>query len=108
MAHELGHNFGSGHTFALVGRMSYSTDVPFAQSGTQVGAICSHLSAVLDGSRNCLGLSQARCGNGALEAGEACDDGGAISGDGCSADCTVECGWRCSQPSQLDAVPTTC
>jgi cysteine-rich repeat protein len=28
------------------------------------------------------------CGNGTLEAGEACDDGNAMSGDGCSADCS--------------------
>ena len=27
------------------------------------------------------------CGNGEIEEGEACDDGNAVSGDGCSADC---------------------
>lgn len=30
------------------------------------------------------------CGNGILEAGEACDDGNLVNGDGCSAVCTVE------------------
>jgi MYXO-CTERM domain-containing protein len=30
------------------------------------------------------------CGNGAVETGEECDDGGTTSGDGCSADCRVE------------------
>ena len=28
------------------------------------------------------------CGNGALEAGEQCDDGNALNGDGCDANCT--------------------
>ncbi|MBI5490835.1 MAG: hypothetical protein HY905_26110 [Deltaproteobacteria bacterium] len=33
------------------------------------------------------------CGNGAREAGEACDDGNTAAGDGCSADCRTEaCG----------------
>ena len=33
------------------------------------------------------------CGNGVVEDGEACDDGNRVSGDGCSASCTVEsCG----------------
>jgi cysteine-rich repeat protein len=40
------------------------------------------------------------CGNNVLEAGEQCDDGNTMSGDGCSATCTVESGWSCSgQPS---------
>lgn len=30
------------------------------------------------------------CGNGVLEAGEACDDGNTVGGDGCSARCTLE------------------
>ena len=35
------------------------------------------------------------CGDGHLDAGEACDDGNSRSGDGCSANCTVEPGWAC-------------
>ncbi|MEZ4380395.1 MAG: hypothetical protein R3A79_03550 [Nannocystaceae bacterium] len=31
----------------------------------------------------------AECGNGVVEAGEACDDGNLIDGDGCESDCTV-------------------
>src|SRR5262245_66239187 len=31
----------------------------------------------------------AGCGNGVVESGEVCDDGNAIDGDGCSADCAV-------------------
>ena len=30
------------------------------------------------------------CGNGILEAGEQCDDGNKVDGDGCSANCTIE------------------
>ena len=30
------------------------------------------------------------CGNGLLESGEQCDDGNTLSGDGCSASCTIE------------------
>lgn len=36
------------------------------------------------------------CGNGLLEnTGEQCDDGNSLSGDGCSATCTVESGYTC-------------
>jgi len=33
---------------------------------------------------------EAVCGNGKVEAGEACDDGNKVDGDGCHSDCTVE------------------
>jgi cysteine-rich repeat protein len=36
------------------------------------------------------GTSAAVCGNGVLDPGEACDDGNAVSGDGCNATCTSE------------------
>ena len=40
------------------------------------------------------------CGDGVVSQGEACDDGDATGGDGCSATCTVEAGYGCSgQPS---------
>ena len=40
------------------------------------------------------------CGNGIVETGEECDDGGTSAGDGCSSDCLVEDGWTCgSEPS---------
>jgi cysteine-rich repeat protein len=35
------------------------------------------------------------CGNGAVEAGETCDDGNTAGGDGCSAACQVEAGYSC-------------
>ncbi|MCA9542701.1 MAG: hypothetical protein KC620_27585, partial [Myxococcales bacterium] len=31
-----------------------------------------------------------RCGDGRLDAGEACDDGNLVDGDGCAGDCTLE------------------
>ena len=43
----------------------------------------------------------ADCGNGEIEAGEACDDENARIGDGCAL-CEVEIGWRCA------AEPSTC
>lgn len=36
------------------------------------------------------GTTHHTCGDGMLDPGEACDDGNAVAGDGCSADCTVE------------------
>lgn len=37
----------------------------------------------------------AECGNGRVERGEECDDGGKAGGDGCSASCQIESGWAC-------------
>jgi cysteine-rich repeat protein len=37
----------------------------------------------------CIGQQQI-CGNGAVDAGEECDDGNTVSGDGCSSDCLKE------------------
>lgn len=38
------------------------------------------------------------CGNGFVDEGEACDDGNAIAGDGCAADCrSIEDGFACAQ-----------
>ena len=36
------------------------------------------------------------CGNGQHNAGEYCDDGNEVDGDGCSSACTLEAGWICS------------
>jgi fibro-slime domain-containing protein len=42
-----------------------------------------------------------QCGDGVLQASEACDDGNAVGGDGCSASCgEVEPGWACNAPGQ--------
>ena len=47
------------------------------------------------------GLSRPACGNGILTSNEECDDGNVASGDGCSASCQVEPGWRCVVPGRL-------
>ncbi|MBR4985690.1 MAG: DUF4215 domain-containing protein [Proteobacteria bacterium] len=42
--------------------------------------------------------NEAKCGNGVVENSEACDDGNAEGGDGCSADCAdIEEGYRCPE-----------
>jgi len=50
------------------------------------------------------------CGDGIIEFGEQCDDNNTTSGDGCSANCTVETGFSCvGQPSicaLLSSTPT--
>lgn len=41
-------------------------------------------------------MDPAGCGNLTIQAGEACDDGNAVGGDGCAADCkAIEPGWFC-------------
>ena len=44
--------------------------------------------------------AEANCGNGILETslGELCDDGNTVTGDGCSATCTIQTGWTCPTP----------
>ena len=43
------------------------------------------------------------CGDGVVD--EACDDGGTLDGDGCSAECTVEDGYTCSgEPSACEDI----
>ncbi len=45
------------------------------------------------------------CGDGLLSVGEACDDGNATNGDGCSAACVVQAGYACAgSPSVCSAL----
>ncbi len=41
---------------------------------------------------------QAICGDSLADAGEQCDDGNVLDGDGCSATCQVEAGFECTAP----------
>ena len=41
------------------------------------------------------------CGNGELDAGEQCDDGNPLQGDGCNGVCNLEPNFACAQPGQL-------
>ncbi len=43
------------------------------------------------------------CGNGALDTGEACDDGNVVSGDGCSSVCLRENGEPCTDDNQCES-----
>ncbi|HRI65721.1 MAG TPA: DUF4215 domain-containing protein, partial [Polyangium sp.] len=54
----------------------------------------------------CVGATPV-CGNGAVDIGEACDDTNTTAGDGCSATCTVEPGYRCTG-SPSTCVPLVC
>ncbi len=42
--------------------------------------------------------ASAGCGNGVVDDGETCDDGGIFGGDGCSATCQLEPAWTCGTP----------
>lgn len=48
------------------------------------------------------GVCLPSCGNGAVDPGEACDDGALVQGDGCSSSCATEPGFVCS------GAPTVC
>jgi fibro-slime domain-containing protein len=67
--------------------------------GTMTSAGC--LECQVQSGWFCSGLSpsvciEEICGNGEVTPSEQCDDGAKLPGDGCSAACTVEAGWRCS------------
>jgi len=94
VAHELGHDLGAVHTFAEGGIMAYSGEGVFYDNGD----VCPHIASVLASPTNCLSPLNPVCGNGRVELGEQCDDGGLAAGDGCDPSCTVECGWLCSEP----------
>jgi fibro-slime domain-containing protein len=51
-----------------------------------------------------------KCGDGVITASEACDDGNTTSGDGCSATCKLEIGYKCTGSSGQKSVcsPTVC
>jgi cysteine-rich repeat protein len=48
-----------------------------------------------------LDLAFGVCGNGAIEAGERCDDGGVVPGDGCDASCRFEPSAICAEPATM-------
>jgi len=82
---------------------SWSAFVPIATSGASAGVTGRYVQyradlSTADGARTplledvtltCSPLPQS-CGNGVVEAPEACDDGGTLDGDGCSASCAFE------------------
>ena len=45
-----------------------------------------------------------KCGDGLILGTEKCDDGNAVSGDGCSSTCQIEDGFTCTQPALGDTM----
>ncbi len=58
----------------------------------EIGWSCTDNPAVMGTPSTCV----FGCGNGMVGAGEACDDGDTMGGDGCAANCTEEGGWTCT------------
>ncbi len=59
-------------------------------------ALCTFCFAGCDDETNGAPVVMGACGNGVIEQGEVCDDGNALGGDGCAADCSVvESGFAC-------------
>jgi fibro-slime domain-containing protein len=48
------------------------------------------------------------CGDGIIEPPEQCDDGNTVSGDGCSASCTIEPFWVCPMPDKPCVYTVVC
>lgn len=77
-------------------------DAPGAKGGEQIKVAVTKNQPVflfIDGYSGSAGtftldveVATAFCGNGVAEAPEVCDDGNAVAGDGCAADCTFEAG----------------
>jgi cysteine-rich repeat protein len=59
--------------------------------------------AVSPSSRAPIQYERARCGDKLILLAEECDDGNAVSGDGCSSACKIESGFNCNRGQ-----PTTC
>lgn len=56
-----------------------------------------------------LSIAQAnQCGDSILQIGEYCDDGGQVSGDGCSATCSIEWGYFACGGDESEACGGTC
>ena len=48
------------------------------------------------------------CGDAEIDIGEQCDDGNLMDGDGCSASCEVEDGWKCTPGSPSECGTLEC
>jgi cysteine-rich repeat protein len=76
------------------------------------GEVCDHGSANSDTVANACRTScqPAHCGDRVVDTGEVCDDGNAVSGDGCSADCksTEVCGNGITDPTDANGSHEQC
>ena len=76
-----------------------ATTTTTTTSGTGAGATGGGGSGAAGGSAGG-GGSATPCGDGHIDAGETCDDGGTAADDGCGASCQTETGWSCAgEPS---------
>lgn len=66
-------------------------------SGTDASLAGSILDLVASPTSVCTRTS---CGDGTMGAGETCDDGNSVGGDGCSASCRLERGYMCPSPGE--------
>jgi cysteine-rich repeat protein len=92
----------SGTQCSAVSSLGVSDDNCGTQSTLTVAVTGNQFyTMVVDGFGGATGNVQPRiaftayCGNGASNAGEACDDGNRANGDGCNSSCQIEAGARC-------------
>ncbi len=97
---EGGYPFGFQYNIASStwSNLSAQYTQPYPQEGAGV--------ALNDGrfffvDRNGQTRTYSACGDSVLSPGEACDDGNATSGDGCSSSCAVESGYSCNRVNVL-------
>src|SRR4029453_15718515 len=98
-------NDGLSHTMKFTGTTTGSGDPNF--SNIFVDFINLGTGTYPAGVTPVASVCEDHCGDGAPNSGEQCDDGNTDDGDGCSAVCTVEDGWECTdaQPGQpIDAL----
>ncbi len=67
----------------------------FNGDGTGCSKTCTKEPTCRNASRQDARPARPSCGNGNIEPGEECDDGNAVSGDGCSTTCKAEAGFTC-------------
>jgi len=64
----------------------------------------SNFNAILGTSRLDILITSDVCGDGSVDLSEACDDGNLLAGDGCSATCTIEPGYICTNQTNQPSV----
>jgi cysteine-rich repeat protein len=96
---SLASNGGPTATHALLSGSPAINAASLALPGSG-GAACEAIDqrgiARPQGGRCDIGAFEGSCGDGNVDVGEPCDDGGNAPGDGCSPSCTIDPGWSCT------------